>query len=120
MGSDSNVRISVADELRTLEYGQRLFHRKRNVLSEPERSTGRRLFEAALDGQALAVGRRADFVVLHDAGFEDDSILDHWLFSADNAAIKSVYRAGKPIVLYGRHVKRDTIVARYAKLSELR
>jgi formiminoglutamate deiminase len=46
VGSDSNVRISAADELRTLEYGQRLIHRQRNVLGDPTRSTGRRLFEA--------------------------------------------------------------------------
>jgi formiminoglutamate deiminase len=115
VGSDSNVRISAADELRTLEYGQRLAHRKRNVLGESSRSTGRRLFEAALDGRAIAVGQRADFVVLHDGGFDGDSILDHWLFSADNAAVKTVYCAGKPIVLNGRHVNRETIAARYAK-----
>ena len=73
VGSDSNVRISAADELRTLEYGQRLIHRQRNVLGDPTQSTGRRLFELALAGGAqavggavgaLAVGNRADFVVL--------------------------------------------------------
>jgi formiminoglutamate deiminase len=115
VGSDSNVRISAADELRTLEYGQRLLHRKRNVLGEVSRSTGRRLFEAALDGRAIAVGARADLVVLDDAGFDGDGVLDHWLFSADNTAIKTVYCAGKPVVRNGRHVDRDTIAARYAK-----
>jgi formiminoglutamate deiminase len=115
IGSDSNVRISAADELRTLEYGQRLLHRRRNVLGEVSRSTGRRLFEAVLDGRAIAAGERADLVVLDDAGFDGDSALDYWLFSADNAAIKTVFCAGKPVVQNGRHVDRDTIAARYAK-----
>jgi formimidoylglutamate deiminase len=75
IGSDSLIRISAADELRTLEYGQRLMHRQRNVLGEATRSTGRRLFEAAVAGGAqamggewpvgrISVGERADFVVL--------------------------------------------------------
>jgi formiminoglutamate deiminase len=115
VGSDSNVRISAADELRTLEYGQRLLHRRRNVLGEVSRSTGRRLFEAALDGRAIAAGERADLVVLDDAGFDGDGVLDHWLFSADNTAIKTVFCAGKPVVQGGRHVDRDAIAARYAK-----
>ena len=82
VGSDSNVRISAADELRTLEYGQRLFHRQRNVLGDSKQSTGRRLFELALAGGAQAVGRpvgaialgkRADFVVLQADDLHDDS-----------------------------------------------
>ena len=125
VGSDSLVRISAADELRTLEYGQRLVHRQRNVLGETTRSTGRRLFDLALAGGAqavgapvgsIAVGQRADFVVLHAEGFQDDAVLDHWLFAADNAAIKSVYRGGIPVVQQGRHRDRDAIVARYRKV----
>jgi formimidoylglutamate deiminase len=122
VGSDSNVRISAADELRTLEYGQRLFHRQRNVLGEADRSTGRRLLELALAGGAQAVGRpvgvlepgkRADFVVLDADGFTGDSVVDAWLFAADNRAIKSVYCGGVPVVQNGRHVARDAIVTRY-------
>src|SRR5471032_3207297 len=84
IGSDSNVRISAADELRTLEYGQRLFHRQRNVLGVADRSTGRHLFELSLDGNALAVGKRADFVGLDRSGHEGDAVLDSWIFAADN------------------------------------
>ena len=58
IGSDSLVRISAADELRTLEYGQRLMHRRRNVLGEATRSTGRRLFEAARGRRGAGDGRR--------------------------------------------------------------
>ena len=125
VGSDSLVRISAADELRTLEYGQRLIHRQRNVLGEARRSTGRLLLDGALRGGAqavdrpigaIAVGQRADFVVLHDDGQRDDAVLDHWLFSADNAAIRTVYRGGIPVVQQGRHRDRDAIVARYRRV----
>jgi formiminoglutamate deiminase len=124
IGSDSNVRISAADELRTLEYGQRLTHRRRNVLGEATRSTGRRLFELALAGGRQAVGQpvgvlapghRADFVVIDGQGFEGDAVLDHWLFTADNAAIKSVYCGGVPVVQNGRHKDRERIARRYGK-----
>ena len=130
IGSDSLIRISAADELRTLEYGQRLMHRQRNVLGEATRSTGRRLFDAAVAGGAQATeamttgsigpGKRADFVVLdqdHPAltAAQGDSLLDAWLFAADNAAIKSVYCRGVPVVQNGRHVAREELAQRYRK-----
>jgi cytosine/adenosine deaminase-related metal-dependent hydrolase len=130
IGSDSLIRISAADELRTLEYGQRLKHRQRNVLGEATRSTGRRLFEAALAGGAratdemtaggISAGKRADFVVLDRhhpalAAAQGDSLIDAWLFAADNTAIKSVYCRGVPVVQNGRHVARDELSQRYLK-----
>lgn len=115
IGSDSNVRISAADELRTLEYGQRLIQRQRNVLGDPAVSTGRRLFERAAGGNTIAPGQRADFVVLDRNGFDGDAVLDHWIFSADTAAIGSVYRGGMPVVSGGRHKDRDRLAERYRK-----
>ena len=73
VGSDSNVLISLAEELRLLEYGQRLKRRKRNVMARhADSSTGRALFDAALAGGAqatgveggLALGAPADIVSL--------------------------------------------------------
>jgi formiminoglutamate deiminase len=73
IGSDSPVLIGVADELRQLEYSQRLLHRARNMLAGAGGSTGRALFDAALRGGAaalgvnaggLAVGAPADVVTL--------------------------------------------------------
>jgi formimidoylglutamate deiminase len=131
IGSDSLVRISAADELRTLEYGQRLMHRQRNVLGEATRSTGRRLFEGAVAGGAQAMagwpagrigtGERADFVVLDHhhpalAAAQGDSLLDAWLFAADNAAIKTVYCGGLPVVQNGRHLAREPLTERYRKV----
>jgi formiminoglutamate deiminase len=127
VGSDSLIRVSAAEELRALEYAQRLKHRSRNALGAPGRSTGRRLFEAACAGGAqalgraigaIAPGRRADIVVLDRdhpslAGAKGDVILDSWIFSADNAAVSDVICGGAHVASNGRHRDRDRLLARY-------
>jgi formimidoylglutamate deiminase len=112
------VLIGVADELRQLEYGQRLKHRERNVLSGgPGVSTGRTLLDGALAGgaQALAqpivglqIGARADIVTLDTthpslAGRRRDAILDGWIFAARAGAIACVWAGGNKVVENGRH-----------------
>src|SRR4030095_8057034 len=69
----------------------------------------------------IAPGKRADLVVLDRhhpslAAAQDDSLLDAWLFAADNAAIKTVYCRGVPVVQNGRHVARDVLSARYRRI----
>ena len=94
----------------------------RNVLGDATRSTGRRLFEAALAGGAQAVGSETtgDIVALDARNFRDDAVLDHWLFAADNAAILSVERGGMRLVEQGRHRDRGRLAGRYRKtLSRL-
>jgi formiminoglutamate deiminase len=127
IGSDSNVQIGVAEELRLLEYSQRLRHRARNVLGNPECSTGRVLLQDALQGGAaavgyaaadLSVGSPADLVSLdahHPALVckDGDAIVDAWLFSAGNAAVDCVWVGGEKVVQQGRHVRRDEIRARF-------
>jgi len=123
VGTDSNVLVGVADELRQLEYGQRLKHRARNVLSGgPGISTGRALFDAALAGgaQALAqpstgiqVGARADIVTLDTthpslAGRRGDAVLDGWIFAANASAVDCVWAGGNKVVEGGRHRLRET------------
>jgi formiminoglutamate deiminase len=128
VGTDSNIQIDAAAELRQLEYGQRLTRRARNVLALREgESTGRRLIDGALAGGtralqrpvgALAVGARAD-VVLLDAGHPDlasrggDQWLDAWIFVTGRAAVSSVVVGGEIVVEAGRHRGRSTIDARY-------
>ena len=122
IGTDSNVSIGVADELRQLEYSQRLRERARNVVSGTEPSTGRTLFEQALRGgsQALGVGspagiapgNAADFVSLRPdspafAHREGDAVLDSWIFTRVKNAIDGVWRAGQKVVSDGRHRSRD-------------
>jgi formimidoylglutamate deiminase len=130
VGSDSNVLIDAAEELRLLEYGQRLVTRGRNVLARGEGiSSGRWLYQGALQGAAqalgveagLVVGASADLVEL-DAGHDalaarrDDAWLDSWIFAARRGAVKAVWRAGRQVVGDGRHLQRDTIAPRYARV----
>ncbi|MBU1378503.1 MAG: formimidoylglutamate deiminase [Alphaproteobacteria bacterium] len=134
VGSDSNVRIDAAEELRTLEYGQRLAHRSRNVLaSEAGRSTGAELYRRALIGGAralgevehagLAVGGPADLVSLSAdhadlAARDGDAWLDSLVFARGAGAIDGVWRAGRQVVEQGRHRARSRIVARYRAALE--
>ncbi|KAA0914920.1 formimidoylglutamate deiminase [Aquicoccus porphyridii] len=127
MGSDSNVLISLTEELRQLEYSQRLRDRARAVLAEDNRSTGRVLFEEATRGAARALGRDAgeiapgkwaDLVRLDDstpdmAGRPGDTMLDAWIF-ARASGVRDLWSAGRHVVRDGRHIARETIAARYA------
>lgn len=127
VGTDSNVRISLAGELRLLEYTQRLKGQARAVLATPETSTGRFLLEGAARGGAQAagrnsgaieVGRYADFIALDRNAInlfdkEEDAILDSYIFAGDDRLITDAWSAGRHVVQGGRHIKRDTITARY-------
>jgi formimidoylglutamate deiminase len=127
IGSDSNVLISVAEELRTLEYGQRLERRRRNLLADPGTSTSRTMYDAALAGGraasggqvgAIAPGYRADFVVI-DAdtppliGRSEDGILDGWIFAARQSPVREVWAGGRHVVADGRHVHREQVFRRF-------
>lgn len=124
IGTDSHVATSVAEELRLLEYGQRLRDRRRNRLaSGPGASVGRTMFDAALSGGARAaglkshgirVGARADLVVLDgDNPFigtaSGDQILDRWLFATGSDAIRHVMASGQWVVRDGRHRDEEAI-----------
>jgi formiminoglutamate deiminase len=131
IGTDSNVLIDAAVELRTLEYAQRLLHRSRNVLaSRTGASTGRTLFDAALEGGAralgvhdsrspgLVAGAPADLFTLDSkhpslVGRSGDAVLDSWIFGARSGAVDRVWRHGACVVRDGRHVARDAIEARF-------
>lgn len=128
VGSDSNVEIDAAAELRLLEYGQRLAHRGRNLLAGGAgRSTGAALHQAAQagGGQALgqagrgiATGAAADLVSLTAAdpalaGRRGDAILDSWIFGRGARLVDCVWRRGVQCVAGGRHVARAAIDARY-------
>jgi len=137
IGSDSNILLDGAEELRILEYSQRLALRARNVLAAGEGcSTGRSLLEGALSGGAralhsvhgsgargsrtgvLSAGASADIVSLnaqHPALAErrEDEILDSWIFAAGRAVVDCVWRAGVKVVINGRHHRRDALLTRY-------
>ncbi len=122
IGTDSNVLIGVADELRQLEYGQRLALRERNVFAaDAEISTGRALLEAAVRGGAQALaqptsglteGARADIVTLDAnhpslASRKCDQFIDGWIFASGRDAIDCVWAGGIKLVEGGHHRLRD-------------
>ena len=127
IGSDSNILISLSEELRTLEYAQRLNHRIRTALAPKGGSNGRALYDAALIGGSRAlgdenggirVGAEADLVSLdpdHPAliGRSGDALLDGFLFAASNGIVDSVWARGVKCVAKGRHHHRDRIEARF-------
>jgi formimidoylglutamate deiminase len=121
IGSDSHVTRSWAEELRLLEYSQRLTQRKRNVASQTstELSTAAVLFEAAVRGGSaatsknvggIAIGNRADFQVLNTEtpallGMPADYMLDAFVFSSPNDKLQEVFVAGEqvfPLVFSGK------------------
>ena len=135
IGSDSNIRIALSEELRTLEYSQRLRDRARAVLAGPERSTGRTLYAGACAGGARALGRDAgairpgawadlvaiDAEALAVAGLDGDALLDGWIFAGDDRLVRDVWSAGRHVVREGRHIGRDRVEARYrAAIARLR
>ncbi|SNR48862.1 formimidoylglutamate deiminase [Paracoccus sediminis] len=126
-GSDSNIRISLVEELRGLEYSLRLRDTARAILAEPERSTGRVLYDSGLDGGATAAGRDtgaiqeglwADLSALAldtpvMAGRKGDRMLDSLVFAGGDGLVRDMWAAGRHIVRDGRHRDRDRIVTDY-------
>ena len=129
IGTNSNVSIGVAAELRQLEYAQRLRERARNVCASPGGSSGRTMLEAIWVGGAqamrrnsgkLAPGAAADILTFRAdhptlAGKADDQVLDAWIFSAGNPLVDCVWSGGLRVVAGGQHVFKDEIAAQFVK-----
>jgi formimidoylglutamate deiminase len=128
IGTDSNVVTSPADELRWLEYVQRLAIRQRNVCEWREgAATGASLYRRALAGGAQACGRkigaiapgyRADLVVLdpdHPAliGRKGETAIDSWVFSGNETPVRDVIVGGKRVVEEGRHIAQEAVLENY-------
>jgi formimidoylglutamate deiminase len=124
IGSDSHVSINPFEELRWLEYGQRLITQQRNIAAIRRNQTGRSLFELVAEGGSLATGQaggcirtgdNADLIVLDDdspmlVGHSTRSLLDALVFSGFTLPIDRVMVRGEWQVIEGRH--RDAIPAR--------
>jgi formimidoylglutamate deiminase len=137
VGSDSQVARHGPEELRWLEYAQRMVLRRRNVAAAPQRgeaSSAARLFNAAVRAGAraagtpcgaLAIGTRADALVLNLQtpgllGVEADRLLDALIFATDAPAIDTVYVGGQALVEQGKHRAAPAVAARFkAAMSEL-
>ena len=127
-GSDSDVHISLFEELKTLEYTQRLRDKSRATLATSAKSTGRVLWDAANAGGAqagsrnsgeIAIGKWADLVGLNDdnqwlCNRSGDALLDSMIFGGfGQACISDVWSAGRHCVKEGRHFARKTIIKNY-------
>ena len=131
IGSDSHVSLSIVEELRTLEYGQRLRDQKRNRLhnsenNRPEQTrVGDNLYKQALLGgnQACDVslglmeGNRADFIVLDSdnpfvaasvSSGENNSILNRWLFASNENLVRDVFVAGQQRIKDFHHAQEES------------
>lgn len=123
-GSDSNVSVSPTEELRCLDYGQRLSLQRRVVHADHENAhVGAQLWQAGLAGGAqalgqpvgrIAAGHRADLVVLdadHPSllGRVGDAVLDSWVFAAAGNPVRDVMVGGEWVVRNGRHHHEEEI-----------
>jgi formimidoylglutamate deiminase len=136
IGSDSHVSQSPVEELRWLEYGQRLARHSRNVAVDgSQRDVGGFLWQGALAGGAqaagrrvglLQAGRRADLLVLDNRhpnldGSEPADVLGRFLFCGNDNLVRDVLVGGRWVVRGGRHPDQDAIAARYkTALQQLR
>lgn len=131
VGTDSHVSVTALEELRLLEYGQRLFTQRRNRLATPATpSVGRTLYEAAVAGGArslaqpaggIEAGARADLVVLDGeqpllAAAADDEVLNRWLFAGDASFVRDVYVGGRRVVQDGEHPAERATSAAFASV----
>jgi formimidoylglutamate deiminase len=108
LGTDSNARISVIEEMRWLEYGQRLRGELRGALSDPHGEVATTTLEAATSGGAAALGIGAgriapgewadfaavDLTVPALAGVPASGLLDAIVFGAGNGAIAGTFVGG--------------------------
>lgn len=136
VGSDSHISQSAVEELRWLEYGQRLLHQRRNVAASPaQRRVGDFLWQGALAGGALASGRpvgalapgkRADLLVLDSAhpnlaGIAPEDVLGTFVFCGNDNLVRDVMVGGRWVVQNQEHVAQSEIAQRYVHtIAELR
>jgi formimidoylglutamate deiminase len=122
IGSDSNVSVSPVEELRWLEYGQRLHLRERNVIADHDwPSSGESLVRRAVAGGRQSNGQGAqegDYLMLDaDApllqGVTAADLQDRFVFAGNRNLIREVYVGGRRVVADGKHPQREAIALRY-------
>jgi formimidoylglutamate deiminase len=127
IGSDSNIRISLSEELRSLEYTQRLRDGSRSSMATSTTSTGRHILDAMIAGGAQAAGRHtgqiasgywADLMALDTqsvtlASRTKDQLIDSFIFAGDDHLVRDVWSAGRHLVSGGRHIEHNKISSNY-------
>ena len=131
IGTDSNIATAAWDELRMLEYSQRLRHRQRNILSgDRQPHVGAHLWARAAEGGgraagratgAIASGQAADFceIVCDEPGamaaVASEATLDFHVFAGRHPRVGDVHVGGRKVIAAGRHPNEAEIVADYAR-----
>ncbi len=119
IGSDSHVTVDPAEELRLLEYGQRLVHQGRTLLDRHYmRAACGGAQSLAIDAGTIEMGKRADLVALDLENVAlvacpPEMILEGWLFGGGRDLVKDVVAGGTHLVHDGRHVRGDETRARF-------
>ena len=121
IGSDSHISVSPVEELRWLEYGQRLVTRHRNIAAGANSpSVGMTLLRdvVASAGQSTGFIDADDHVLLDAnapslAGAVESDVVDRWIFSGNRSVVREVRVAGEQVVVEGRHRDREALAAGY-------
>ncbi|MCD9124629.1 formimidoylglutamate deiminase [Luteimonas fraxinea] len=122
IGSDSHISVSPVEELRWLEYGQRLVTHRRNIaVAAATPSVGATLFAGVQASATASTGFNAldDAVVLDAdapqlAGATERDVLDRWLFAGNRPLVREVHVAGRQVVANGHHALHETTARGYA------
>ena len=129
LGTDSNINISLVEEIKTFEYSQRLINKKRAVISNKKKSSGRMIFDHSLSGGSRALqtnsgkienGFCADLLSfkidsIELDGLNGDKILDYFIFASKGNLINRVWKNGKCLVSGGKHIHYELINSKYQK-----
>jgi len=129
IGSDSHISVSVPEELRLLEYGQRLKYHRRNIaVSDEEIHTGSNLYKKCLSGGtkasgfnngAIEIGKRADIIMLDKnssllIGTPEKNIIDRFIFSGNVNSVQHVMVGGQLVIKDYKHTSEEQITAEFA------
>jgi len=123
LGTDSNIQIDLAGEMRMLEYSQRLGRQERNVVAQQGSSCGATLLTSACRGGAqalgrnsgaIAVGKLADIVEIdlqHPdfEGLEGDRLIDSWIFARTCNKVRNLWSGGRHVIMDGQHAQEADI-----------
>jgi formimidoylglutamate deiminase len=138
LGTDSQIQIDLLEDARLLEYHLRMEKLQRVMLApadsklEQKEALATCLFWAATQSGAESLGMRAgdlvvdanaDFVALDlsdpsIAGAGSETLLANVLFSAERSAVRDVFVGGRPMVIDGKHLEQESIVARFCRMQE--
>ncbi len=127
IGSDSHISVSPVEELRWLEYGQRLVTQRRNIaVAAATPSVGATLFAGVQASAAASTGFDAldDAIVLDAdapllAGATEHDVLDRWLFAGNRPLVREVHVAGRQVVADGRHALHADAARGYADAMQM-